>query len=202
MNNTLLPPHATSLMLRIERACERATTMPVPLRQLWDPDTCPPALLPYLAWALSVDRWDPAWSEATKRAAIKQSYFIHRHKGTIAALRRAVEPLGYVIRVLEWWQSNEAPGTFRLDVGIEETGITEEMYHELERLIDDAKPVSRHLIGLSLNLDISGPFYVGVAAYHGDTLTVYPYLPEVLTVSGEVYTGGAVHLIDSMRVNA
>ncbi|WP_392989636.1 phage tail protein I [Serratia ureilytica] len=201
MNNTLLPPHATSLMSRIEQASERATTMPVPLRKLWDPDACPTALLPYLAWALSVDRWDPAWSDATKRAAIKQSYFIHRHKGTTAALRRAVEPLGYVIRVLEWWQSNEAPGTFRLDVGVEETGITEEMYHELERLIEDAKPVSRHLIGLSLNLDVSGPFYVGAATCHGDTLAVYPYLPETLTINGKGYTGGAVHLIDSMRVN-
>lgn len=41
-------------------------------------------------------------------------------------------------------------GTFRLDIGVLESGITEEMYLEMERLIADAKPASRHLIGLNI----------------------------------------------------
>ena len=41
--------------------------------------------------------------------------FIHRHKGTIGALKRVVEPLGYIIKVTEWWQTDDPPGTFRLD---------------------------------------------------------------------------------------
>ncbi|BEN26819.1 TPA: phage tail protein I [Serratia marcescens] len=174
MRNSLLPPHATPLMQRIEQACEKATTLPVPLRTLWDPGTCPPALLPYLAWALSVDRWDASWSTEAKRDAIRQSYFIHRHKGTIAALRRAVEPLGYLIQVIEWWQDGEQPGTFRADIGVHEEGITEEMYQELERVIADAKPVSRHLIGLTLIQDVPGTLYIGAAAIDGDVITVYP----------------------------
>ena len=36
------------------------------------------------------------------------------------------------------------------------TGITEETYKELERLISDAKPCSRHLLGMSINLQVSG----------------------------------------------
>ncbi|WP_163420512.1 phage tail protein I, partial [Escherichia coli] len=78
-------------------------------------------------------------STEAKRDAIRQAYFIHRHKGTIAALRRAVEPLGYLIQVIEWWQDGEQPGTFRADIGVHEEGITEEMYQELERVIADAK---------------------------------------------------------------
>ncbi len=50
------------------------------------------------------------------------------------------------------------PGTFRLDIGVLETGITEEMYQEMERLIADAKPLSRHLIGLNILQDIPGRF--------------------------------------------
>lgn len=34
---------------------------------------------------------------------------------------------------------------FRLDIGVHDQGITEETYLELERLISDAKPCSRHL---------------------------------------------------------
>ena len=34
-----------------------------------------------------------------KRAVIRDAYFIHCHKGTIGAIRRVVEPLGYLINV-------------------------------------------------------------------------------------------------------
>lgn len=183
------------------QACSQLGNVPVPLRQLWNADLCPLPLLPYLAWAWSVDRWDESWPETTKRAVVKSSAYVHKRKGTIGALRRVVEPLGYLIRVTEWWKTGETPGTFRLDVGVLETGITDEMYFELERLIDGAKPCSRHLIGLSINLDVSGAIPVSAASYDGDELTVYPYLPETITVTGQHYTGGTLHIIDSVSVN-
>ncbi|MGE4779315.1 phage tail protein I [Yersinia enterocolitica] len=201
MNKRLLPVGSTPLEIAAAQACARMADIDVPLSQLWNADTCPLDLLPYLAWAWSVDRWDEKWPEATKRAVVKASHIVHRRKGTIGALRRVVEPLGYLIRVIEWWKTNETPGTFRLDVGVLETGITDEMYFELERLIDDAKPCSRHLIGLSINLDVTGTVPISAATYDGDEMTIYPYLPETITVTGQGYTGGVVHLIDDMRVN-
>ena len=201
MNSRLLPVGSSALEVAAAEACAAIDTLPVPLRQLWNPDNCPLALLPYLAWAWSVDRWDESWPESTRRAVVRAAYFVHRHKGTVGALRRVVEPLGYLIRVSEWWKTNDAPGTFRLDVGVLETGITDAMYQELERLIDDAKPCSRHLIGLSINLDVSGAIPVAAASYGGDLLTVYPYTPESITVSGSGYAGAAVHLIDTVRIN-
>ncbi len=201
MNNRLLPAGSSPLEIAAAQACARLGEVPVPLRQLWNADLCPLPLLPYLAWAWSVDRWDESWPEATKRVVVKSSAYVHKHKGTIGALRRVVEPLGYLLRVIEWWNTNETPGTFRLDVGVLETGITDEMYFELERLIFDAKSCSRHLIGLSINLDVTGSIPVSVASYDGDEMTIYTYLPETLTVTGQSYTGGIVHLIDDMRVN-
>jgi len=85
-----------------------------------------------------------------------------------------VEPLGYLINVTVWWQSNDEPGTFRLDIGVLESGITEEMYLEMERLIADAKAASRHLTGLNITQDVRGEFYVGGLSYDGDIITVYP----------------------------
>ena len=70
--------------------------------------------------------------------------------------------------------SSDPPGTFRLDIGVLESGITEEMYFEMERLIADAKPASRHLIGLNIIQDIPGHMFVGGVVYDGDIITVYP----------------------------
>ncbi|EOJ0059282.1 phage tail protein I [Cronobacter turicensis] len=201
-DNRLLPVGSSPLEVAAAKACAEITRVPVPLRILWNPATCPVSLLPYLAWALSVDRWDERWPEATKRSVIAASFYVHKHKGTISALRRVVEPLGYLIDVREWWQLNETPGTFRLEVGVLDNGITEEMYQELERLISDAKPASRHLTGLNISLSTDGAAFVGAASYSGDTLTVYPYLPEEITVGGTLSAGAAVHLIDNLRVTA
>jgi len=202
MSNSLLPPGSSALERRLAQACSGISGLNVPLRDLWNPDACPVNFLPYLAWAFSVDRWDESWAESVKRKVVKDAFYIHQHKGTISAIRRVVEPLGYLIRVIEWWKTNDEPGTFRLDVGVLDTGITEEMYHELERVIADAKPCSRHLIGLSITLDANGTVPVAVASYSGDELTVYPYTPELISVGGPVYSGAAVHLIDLTEVSA
>lgn len=201
MNDRLLPVGSSVLEVAAAEACARIESIPAPLRKLWSANDCPVELLPYLAWAWSVDRWDSGWSESTKRDVVSASQYVHKHKGTLGSIRRVVEPLGYLIRIVEWWKTSGEPGTFRLDVGVLDTGITEEMYNELERLIADAKPCSRHLVGLSINLDASGVLPVAAACYSGDELTVYPYTPEIITVSGPGYTGAAVHLIDLTEVS-
>lgn len=86
----LLPPSSTPL----ERALVQAITSPVHTPELvatlWDAQACPLALLPWLAWALSVDEWDESWPEARKREAVQISVQLHRKKGTPWAVRRAL----------------------------------------------------------------------------------------------------------------
>lgn len=200
MNSRILPVGSSPLELAAAESLAQIERVPIPIRELWNPDKCPVHLLPYLAWAFSVDRWDKNWTEKAKRDAVKAAMFIHKHKGTIGALRRVVEPLGYLIRVVEWWQTNETAGTFRLDIGVLETGITEEMYQELEALIFDAKPASRHLVGLTIQLEVKGQIHCAASSYGGDELTVYPYIPEVISVSARAATGAAIHIIDEIRI--
>jgi len=172
--NNLLPPGSSALERRLAEACSDISGLDVLLRDLWNPDTCPVKFLPYLAWAFSVDRWDEGWAEDVKRQVVRDAFFIHQHKGTISAVRRAVQPFGFLIRVIEWWKTGDAPGTFRLDVGVQEQGITEETYAELERVISDAKPCSRHMLGMSINLKVSGTTTAGAGWNNGEALTVSP----------------------------
>ncbi|HIA5802731.1 TPA: phage tail protein I [Escherichia coli] len=201
MSNDLLPPSASRMERVAARVCASLGEVPVPLRQLWNPWTCRADLLPYLAWAFSVDRWDEAWPINTKRKAVADAFYLHKYKGTTGAMRRVVEPFGFFIRVNEWWNIDTAPGTFTLDIGVEDQGITEDTYLELERLISDAKPCSRHMIGMSINLQTSGPHWVGAASYLGEEITTYPYINETIISGGTAHEGGAVHVIDTMRVN-
>lgn len=197
---SLLPLNSTPLERAIEAANADRTV--IPLRYLYDPRTCPVHLLPHLAWAWSVDRWDYRWTEAVKRNAIRASFYIHSRKGTIGALRRVVEPLGYLLEVVEWWQTvpEGLPATFALKVGVLETGITEEMYLELERLIDDAKPVTRHLTGLAISLEVRGALNIGVAVYEGDEINVYPPMQRDIEVTGYIGASGREHTIDTLDV--
>ena len=197
---SLLPINSTQLERAIEAASVDRTV--IPLRSLYNPTTCPVHLLPHLAWAWSVDRWDDRWTEAAKRNAIRASFYIHSRKGTIGALRRVVEPLGYLLEVIEWWQTvpEGPPATFALRVGVLETGITEEMFSELERLIDDAKPVSRHMTGLDITLETRLDAYTGFAVYDGDEVDVYPWTNPDIDVVIQGVTGVSEYTLDELDV--
>ena len=93
---TLLPPNASALERAVEGAIRaRLEAVPVPLATLWNPDTCPVALLPWLAWALSIDEWDDTWIEAQQRAVIRESYAVHALKGTVHSIKAMLRAAGY-----------------------------------------------------------------------------------------------------------
>ncbi|MNJ38718.1 Phage tail protein [compost metagenome] len=149
-----------------------------------------------------MDRWDETWPEAIKRSVIRSAFHVHAHKGTIGALRRVVEPFGYLIEVEEWFQTQPqgVPGTFALKIGVSDAGISEQTYQELSWLIDDARPVSRHMTGLVISLESIGALHLGSAVYDGDELDVYPPQAADIEVTGSVGRGGREHIIDYLDV--
>lgn len=173
---TLLPPNTTVLERNLEQVAAEAVQLPVQLRDLWQPASIPAHLLPHLAAAWSVDHWRDAWSEEQKRQAIGNSYAVHRRKGTVGAIRRAIEPTFQLNKITMWWQQTPEtlPGTFAVDVSVTDVGIDEALYDELERQLDDAKPVSRHMSHLTIHLQSVGPFYTAAATQQGETLTIQP----------------------------
>lgn len=197
-NKTLLPPSSTKLEKRLSQAM--VCDFPILLRSLWNPQTCPYELLPYLAWQYSVDYWDENWNEQIKRKVVAEAFEIHQHKGTKEAIRRAVSSFGYLIDLIEWWQNDKTPGTFSIEIGVLDKGITDESYNELVRIIEDVKPVSRHLSELSLHLATSCNTTIGACNYDGNTMSIYPYVSEVVTTESRRQFGASIHFIDTMRI--
>ena len=152
---SLLPPQATALERDLEQATARTTDVPTPFDTLWNHATCPAHLLGWLAWANSVDEWDPAWPEDVKREAIRIAPLLHQRKGTVWALQNALTPLGTTTRIEEWWAMNPpgAPGTFRAttlisrsDLGGENAQqqlLSPELTRKIKAVVDCNKPVSR-----------------------------------------------------------
>ncbi|EKZ2229058.1 MULTISPECIES: phage tail protein I [Klebsiella] len=191
-----MAPGSSLLEQRAAAACASISDLPVSLRDLWNPWKCPVKFLPYLAWAFSVDRWEETWSETAKRQAVSDAFWIHQRKGTVAAVRRVIETLGYSMTLQEWWEVADPAGTFRLEIDLNDIGITESMIKELERIIGDAKPVSRHLAQMTLTAGTRGPVWLGAAIFDGEDISVYPpgYEPEdSIHYDGQQFYFGSVN---------
>jgi phage tail P2-like protein len=116
---SLLPPNSTDFEASLEVPGFRVDAMAVDIGLLWDPETCPIGFLPWLAWALSVDEWDPVWSEDQKRGVVSASVEVHRHKGTLWSIRRSLAGAGYgAAEVVERFGWETYSGAFLHDGGI------------------------------------------------------------------------------------
>lgn len=149
MSRHLLPPNRTPL----EAALADATVIdidPTPLRHLADSTRCPTALLPWLAWAMSVDGWDEAIAEQPRRQLLRRSIEIHKRKGTAGAVRRALGALGVTVDFKEWQVAGGVPYTFQLTAWANDNPadtdvvLSEKLYQRLKRVVDQTKNERSH----------------------------------------------------------
>ena len=124
--SSILPPNATTLEGAIDLVtARRFDSVATPLRALWSAQTCPADLLPWLAWALSIDEWDPAWPERTRRARIAEAIAVQRRKGTLDSMIRVIGAYGGTIALQEWWRQSPpgTPHTFDVVVSLPSDGV-------------------------------------------------------------------------------
>lgn len=111
----LLPPWRGPAELALV-AAGQTPPLEVPIDRLWDPERCPAALLPWLAWAFLVEDWDADWPEWRKRDVVAGAIALHRMRGTVAAVRRVLEITGYgTARIVERWGEKFREGTHERD---------------------------------------------------------------------------------------
>ena len=166
---SLLPANVSDLERDLEIALARIEDVQIPIATLWDPWKCPLEVLPFLAWAVSVDMWRTDWPEVVKRRIVASSLSVHRRKGTRAAVDQALRDLGVTVDLVEWFQASPPAqrGTFDVTAWANEN-ITSEpgylnqaLYDQLRQAVDNAKNTRSHYsfkVGAKF-----GPNGVGVA---------------------------------------
>ena len=135
MADVLLPPNATPLERGLEQAMAVYGDARDPgIADVWRPETCPPALLPWLAWALSIRQWDASWPVETQRQAIADALEVHRVAGTRRVIEDALDAVGAVYVLTE-------QDGFLLRIEIQNSGAL--LTAGIERLRDQVQRVKR-----------------------------------------------------------
>lgn len=175
----ILPPESTPLeraLLSVELA-SLAEVDPALIATIWNPWTCPAILLPWLAWALSVDIWSDDWSEIEKRREIALSPMLHRLKGSVWAVKTAAERLGLPIELTEWWETvpSGRRGTFSVFLDVSGVNETTAIRAEASARIRTSKPKSR-VVALQLGISETGPLGISAATLTTTTIIADPFV--------------------------
>lgn len=196
----LLPPNTTRPERALANTAARVSNLPAPTRDLWNPDTCPLELLPWLAWAFSVDDWDANWTGFQKRAAVKASHAVHRHKGTIGSVRDALNALGLGVQVQEWYNQIPAgaPYTYKLLLEVNQYGVSLEQLQAVQLVVESTKNLRSHMTAMDLTVASNASVYVGAVALSGNDIA-FSAPAGALILNGTWDLGGA-EILDGSRI--
>lgn len=177
----LLPPNSTELERKFADACAPAMDLPVYINTLANIDKAPNEFLSYLAYQYSVDRWENDWPNHVKRELIKDSFNVHKIKGSLKSLRDIVEPFGFTLNIVEWWQTvpQGTRGTFALEIHLNNIELNKNSLIALIELLHATRPLTRHLIYIEIK---PSPISVKLhfASAHQDSISsvIYPYVHQ------------------------
>lgn len=97
-------------------------------------------------WDASV--WRQSWPIQIKRRILNNVILEKRKRGTLGAVKKAIETIASFTSLTEWWQETPkgTPHTFKVIASLNNyEGVLEsDLQEDLFGLIDDAKPVRSH----------------------------------------------------------
>ena len=222
MSDHLLPPNATPQERALSLAVARVGDIDTDLAALWRAEDCPAALLPWLAWAMSVEEeWYLCTNDDERRALIGRALELHRRKGTPWAVRTALETAGYAGAEIEEGQpvalydgtlfhtgSDTYGGGARwalfrvlLDLG-EDRGITAVEIDRIVTAIHRYKNARSHLRELAFRSDVADDMGVDDATTLSAEVTHADVKPWGLRYDGTALHAGAQrHLHDGAAMH-
>ncbi len=177
---SLLPPNS----VEDERALEAAMLSGIDIAAvgtLWNPETCPAEVLPFLGWGLAISHWDTEWTEAEKRSAVAAAMAFHKIKGTRAAVEQVLARFHPLLTVTEWWEMNPKgdPHTFEVRANALEIDVdflTEEVANAIIRDVAAAKTLRSHF-NFVQSLEAQATLYLASGGMVG-TMTRADYAAE------------------------
>lgn len=148
-------------------------------------------LIDYLAVQMHVDEYDDTETLDVKRQQVKQSFLLHRLKGTKYAVQKAVSTVYQSAKVEEWPEYSGEPYHFRV------TGITAPMnetkaINKLVRLINAYKNTRSWLDYVQFNRLYRQTFLFGGNVNLVRKTTITFDLKQMLIAQKDIYFAGAV----------
>lgn len=147
---SLLPSNATRLERILETALDQGLDPDV-IRKVADSARCPAHFLPWLGWALKVEGWEAANTDAQRRELTREAIPVHKTKGTVGAIRRVLKAVRVNADYKSWHEiPNAAPYTFQLTAWANENRegegsiISPQLGERLRALVDAAKNERSH----------------------------------------------------------
>lgn len=198
----LLPPNATPAERALAQTTARISLVGAPIRAVWNPDDCPSGLLPWLAWAFSVDQWDASWTDAQKRATIKAAVAVQKRKGTIGAVRASIAALGVNVQVQEWFAQTTpgAPYTFRLILDGSQTSASQAQLQKLLDVVESSKNLRSHIDTIVPGVTSVATVTMGAFSQAGHEISV-GYGGGNLLMDG-TYTANGTYKMNSLKIPA
>tara|TARA_Y100001001_G_scaffold59284_1_gene56089 strand:- start:2526 stop:3182 length:657 start_codon:yes stop_codon:yes gene_type:complete len=131
--------------------------------------------LDHIAWQFDSKVWRDSWPLHLKQSVIRTIISEKSKRGTLSAVRNAVESLGSAVIIREWWQTSPQgdPHTFTVTVSVNEIPgqVSAQTQADLMLRIDDVKPVRSHY-----TLSIATQAYGGLNLSNGVRVATFARL--------------------------
>jgi phage tail P2-like protein len=169
MSDDLLPSNATPFERNLSLMNERIFDVPVIVKQVWNANTAPVDVLPWLAWALSVDDWDTTWTEEQKRNVIRNAPATQQIKGTLGAVQLQLASVGIDVQIQEWFNQvpKGEPYTYILHVNVDQFPLNQTTLQKVIQLIETTKNVRSHMATAKINVESEAHGYAAAVSRAG-----------------------------------
>lgn len=96
--------------------------------------------------------WNISTTDFEKRKIVKEAINNHKYKGTKSGVKRALESLGFIVELTEWFEYGGRAFNFKLKLSSTSQTYQDNMNEKINNYVDEYKNVRSVLENLELNL--------------------------------------------------
>lgn len=197
---SILPPNEEAALRTLEEYEAQSFDFKKLEKVTFEPLVCDKCLLPHLALDLDVNL--AGLNEDEQRAYLHNAREIKRKIGTVWAVNSAASSIFKDnIKIRPWNEIGTPAGTYKIEVNATgEKEVNDENLNKTIKLIDEVKPKSRHLAGITINMKNSSAYEYATVTTASETITVLPQQLEDVNVQVGKKVLLAVHSIEDLKI--
>jgi len=197
MTNSIQPDNRSALQQAIEEALDARLSsieQAAPLPSALNAQLAPIQLLPSLSIERGVSDWDADDSEQSQRDTISKAITLIGLSGTGSGISGAISALGFLSDA-----TRVRPYVLSLVVHLSDKELTDRLTSRLVRRANTYK-AARDALEIRLSRSVQGVISAPCTLQFGNILTIHPYVPKAVTVTGQTLVSSAVHSNQTLTI--